>query len=138
MTYFEWTSDIELGHPQIDEQHKRLLLLGEALVEPLLDSADHKPGLAQLRALIDFVQEHFAFEEGLMRSVGYPELEQHAKYHASLLVELRTFYRKTQQGQRTDPAPLIRLLWDWLIRHIDLADRDFVALLRLVDPNRPR
>jgi hemerythrin len=136
VTYFEWTSDIELGHPQIDEQHKRLLLLGEAVVEPLLDSADHRPGLEQLRALIDFAQEHFAFEEGLMRSVGYSDLEQHAKYHASLLAELRTFYSKVQQGERTNPARQISFLWDWLVLHIDSQDRELVDWLKLVDPNR--
>jgi len=138
VAYFEWTNDLELGHPQIDEQHKRLLLLVEAVVGPLLDTADHKPGREQLQALIDFAQEHFAFEEGLMRSIGYTELEQHAKFHASLLVELRAFYSKVQQGQRTNPARMISFLWDWLILHIDSADRELVAWLRLVDPDRPQ
>ena len=137
MTCFEWTSDIRLGHPQIDEQHQRMLLLGEAIVRPLPDSAEHKPGLAQLRALIDFAQEHFAFEEGLMLSVGYSELEQHAKYHASLLAELRTYYGKVQQGERTDHARQISFLWDWLVLHIDSQDRQLVEWLRLVDADRP-
>ena len=138
MAYFEWTSDIELGHPQIDEQHKRLLLLGEAVVKPLMDSAEHKPGLAQLQALIDSAEEHFAFEELLMHSVGYSEAEQHAKYHASLLTELRTYCSKAQQGQNTNPVSLISFLWDWLSLHIDSTDRELVAWLRLIDPNHPR
>ncbi len=135
MAYFEWTSDMGLGHPQIDEQHKRLLLLGEAVVEPLLDSADHKPGLAQLQALIEYAEEHFAFEERLMRSIGYTEMEQHAKFHASLLLELRTFFSRVEQGERTNPAKMISFLWDWLILHIDSADRELVTWLGLVDPD---
>lgn len=67
MAYFEWTVAIELGHPQIDDQHRQLLLLGEAVVDPLLSAAEHRPGAAQLQALIDFAEEHFAFEEALMR-----------------------------------------------------------------------
>ena len=103
MSYFEWTSALGLGHAEIDEQHKRLLRLGEAVVEPLMNSSDHQPGASQLQALIGFAQDHFAFEEGLMRSTAYPEADQHAKYHASLLTELRTYSFRTQQGQNTNP-----------------------------------
>jgi hypothetical protein len=56
VTYFEWTSGIELGHAEIDGQHKRLLLLGEDLVETPISSAAHRPNATQLQALIDFAQ----------------------------------------------------------------------------------
>ncbi len=133
MAYFEWTSDIETGHLEIDEQHKRLLLLAEAVVEPLINSAEHRPGAARLQALIDFTQEHFAFEEALMRSAGYPAVEQHAKYHASLLKELSTYCFKVQRGENTNPVGLIAFLWNWLTLHINSADRELVAWLKSRD-----
>ena len=132
MAYFEWTSDIETGHPEIDEQHKRLLLLGQAAVELL--SAEHKPDATQLQALIDFAQEHFAFEEGLMRSAGYPEAEQHARDHASLLTELLVHCNKVHWGQNTDSVSLTNFLWNWLILHIDIADRELVVWLKTHEP----
>ena len=127
MSYFEWTSALGLGHAEIDEQHKRLLRLGEAVVEPLMNSADHQPRASQLQTLIDFAQEHFAFEEGLMRSTAYPEADQHAKYHASLLTELRTYCFRAQQGQNTNPVGLLTFLWNWLFLHITSEDRALVA-----------
>ena len=130
MAYFEWTVAIELGHPQIDDQHRQMLLLGEAVVDPLLSSAEHQPGAAQLQALIDFAKEHFAFEEGLMRSAAYPGADVHAKYHASLLTELTTYCKKVQRGQHTNPVGLISFLWNWLVLHIDSADRELVLWLR--------
>jgi hemerythrin len=138
VAYFEWTSAIELGHPQIDEQHKRLLLLCAAVIGPLINSGEPDPGTAQLQALIDFTQEHFAFEEGLMLSAGYPEAEQHAVYHASLLEEFRTYCYNVQLGQNTNPVEMNSFFWDWLVLHIDSADRELVAWLRLVDPDLPR
>jgi hemerythrin len=138
MTYFEWTSTNELGHSQIDEQHKRLLLLCAAVIGPLINSGELEPGTAQLQALIDFAQEHFAFEEDLMSSAGYPEAERHAKYHASLLEEFRTYCYNVQLGQNTNPDGMISFFWDWLVLHIDSADRELVAWLRLVDPDLPR
>lgn len=132
MTYFEWTSAFEIGHAEIDEQHKRLLLLGQAAVELL--SAEHKPDTTQLQALIDFAQEHFAFEEGLMRSAGYPGADQHAKYHSSLLTELRTYCFKAQRGLHTNPVGRF-FLWNWIVPHIDSADRDLVVWLNSHEPD---
>ena len=129
MTYFQWTSAIEIGHAQIDEQHKRLFLLGEAVVLPLINSAERKPAAVQLQALIDFTQEHFAFEEGLMRSAGFPEADRHAKFHASLLTELRTYCLKVRQSKNTNPVAMISFLWNWLILHINSADRELVVWL---------
>lgn len=130
MTYFEWTSAIEIGHAEIDAQHKRLLLLCTAVIEPLVNSAELKPDAAQLQALIGFAQEHFAYEEGLMRSVGYPDAEWHAKHHASLLEEFRTYCYKVQRGQSTNPVGLMSFLWSWLNLHIDSADRELVVWLK--------
>ena len=129
MTDFEWTSAIALGHTEIDEQHKRLLLLAEALVESLLSSAEHKPGAAQLQALIEFAEEHFAFEEGLMRSARYPEAERHAKNHASLLTEITTYAHRVERGQYFNP-PAGLISFQWFIQHIDEADRDLVVWLK--------
>ena len=134
MTYFEWTSDIETGHTEIDEQHKRLLLLGEAVAETLMDSPNHNPAAEQLQALIDFAQEHFAFEEGLMRSAGYPGADQHAKYHSSLLTELRTYCFKAQRCLHTNPVGRF-FLWNWIVPHIDSADRDLVVWLKSHEPD---
>ena len=135
MTDFEWTNVIEIGHGEIDVQHKRLLDLCTDVIELLLNSADLKSGARQLQALIDFTGQHFAFEEGLMRSVNYPELERHSKYHASLLAELRMFYYRVQQGENTDPVGLMSFLWSWLNLHIDSVDRELVDWLRAHEPD---
>jgi len=129
MTYFEWSDAIEVGHAEIDAQHQRLLQLGEAIVESLTDPNQHKPSAAPLRALIDYVQEHFAYEEGLMRSADYPGMDQHVKHHASLLKELRTYFFRVQRGDHSNPVGLISFLWNWIVLHIDSADRELVVWL---------
>jgi hemerythrin len=130
VTDFKWTSAVEIGHPEIDGQHKRLFMLAEAVAESVVKSADHLPDSARLQALVDFSREHFAFEEGLMRSAGYPEAERHAKYHVALLSELKTFCARTDRGMDTNPAGLIDFLWAWLLLHIDTSDREMAAWLK--------
>jgi hemerythrin-like metal-binding protein len=135
VAYFEWTSGIELGHTEIDEQHKRLLLLGEDLVEPLTNSAARKPSATRLQALIDFAQEHFAFEEGLMRSTGYPGAGEHAGCHTMLLVDLRNYCFRVERGLHTDPFGVISFLWHWIVLHIGSEDRDLVIWLKSHEPD---
>jgi len=137
MTYFEWTSAIELGHTQIDEQHKHLLLLGkDVVVNTLMNFADHRPpDPRKLQALIDFTQEHFLFEEGLMRSAGYPRADEHAQSHASLLVELMAFCRRVQRELYADPVGLVSPLWKWFALHIDADDRDLAVWLKAHEPD---
>lgn len=65
-----------------------------------------------------------------MRSAGYPEADLHAKYHASLLTELKAYCVKVQQGQNTNPAGLISFLWNWPVLHIDSADRQLVVWMK--------
>jgi hemerythrin len=135
VTYFEWSGGIELGHAEIDGQHKRLLLLGEDLVEPPISSAVHKPSATKLQALIDFAQEHFAFEENLMRSMGYPGADEHANVHTLLLADLRKYCFRVQRGLHTDPAGLTSFLWHWIVLHIGSEDRDLVIWLKSNDPD---
>jgi hemerythrin len=134
VTYIEWNDDIALGHAEIDKQHKQLFLLAEAVVGTLMNSAGRQPGAPELQALTDFAQEHFAFEEGLMRSVAYPEADRHGKNHALLMTELSSYCLSVQDGHHTKPAGLTAFLWNWIARHITSEDRDLVVWVRSHDP----
>ena len=132
MVYFEWNSQIELGHSLLDEQHKRLFSLGEAIAETLADSADHQPVVSALLALIDFVRHHFATEEGLMRASNYPGVDAHARLHTFLLAELDEYCRKVQRDRVANltVTGLVAFLLNWLVVHIDSTDRELVDWLR--------
>src|ERR1035437_5539001 len=123
-----------IGHPEIDKQHERLFLLGETAVESLTNSDEKNLVVAELRAFIVFAQEHFKYEENLMRLSGYPEADRHARDHASLLMELIGHCTKVQWGQSTNPESMTAFLWNWLILHIDIADRELVAWLKSREP----
>jgi len=127
-----------LGYTEIDEQHKRLLLLGADLVEPLISSAAPKPIATRLHALIAFAQGHFAFEEGLMRANAYPGADEHAIFHTSLLADLRKHCFRLEQGLPADTVGLISFLWHWIVLHIVSEDRVLVNWLKSHDPDGGR
>jgi hemerythrin len=137
--YFEWNSQVELGHPLIDQQHKRLFSLSEAVAQTLADSEARRPAEEALRALIDFVRVHFATENGLMREADFPDAGEHARAHGQLLAELEEYCRKVQQGKNASltVTGLVAYLWHWLIMHINAADRELVVWLRSRETHRP-
>ncbi|MBI4290715.1 MAG: hemerythrin family protein [Betaproteobacteria bacterium] len=135
MTDFKWTNVIEVGHAEIDAQHRRLLHLCTDVIERLLHSGDPKSSMSQLQELIDFTEEHFEFEEDLMRSVNYPGLDRHAKYHSLLLAELRTFVYRVHQGEGATAVGTMSFLWSWLNLHIDSMDRELTDWLGTHEPD---
>jgi len=133
VAYFEWNSQFELGYPLLDEQHKRLFSLSEAVAQTLADSAERRSAAA-LQALIDFSREHFAAEEGLMRASNYPGADAHARLHTSLLTELDEYCLKVQRDWNANltVTGLVAFLWHWLIVHINSTDRELVGWLHRV------
>ena len=129
MAYLNWTSANELGHPEIDDQHKQLFVLGQAVLESLTHRDKKDVAVAKITALIELAQEHFKYEEGLMRSAGYPGLDQHAKFHASLLSDLRVHCDKVQWDPNINPADLTNYLRDWLKLHVDSEEKELVLWL---------
>lgn len=127
--YFEWTPEVSVGHAQIDDEHKQLFALAEAIIEPLSSNAEHPQKEASLQALINFARKHFAHEEELMRTAGYADAESHANVHASLIKELETYCARVHMRSHTNPAGLVAYVWSWLVTHIDTSDRQFVAWL---------
>lgn len=134
MNEFNWTNVVELGHAEIDRQHKHLALLGRDVVESAVNSVDHKPDPVKLRALTDSVLEHFAFEESLMRSTGYPDTERHVKYHSSLIMEFGSYLAKMHSDQDAGPTDLINYLWSWLSVHGVSADLELFDWLKTHQP----
>ncbi len=129
MSYFEWTDGLRLGQTEIDEQHKKLLSLGEAVMKSRGSSDPETAGLQALRDLLAFAQKHFSFEERLMRTKQYPEFEEHRRQHAELLGQLSAYCSEREAVPEARLIAEVTFLWNWLFLHINSADRDLVAWL---------
>lgn len=130
MTSLRWTSELELGHAAIDEQHRRLLLLCQELAESPINPPANEPTEKRLHALIDLTEAHFAFEEDLMRSTRYQGVAEHANFHETLLAQLRAFSVRMRRGARTDSVALHNFFGHWIFAHICTEDRDMVIWLK--------
>jgi len=119
----QWTSELSVGIPEIDEQHQELYRRAERLIFAIRagDRSEIEP---LLRFLSDYVISHFECEERWMDEAEYPGLDVHRDLHRRFRDDLAEM---TREYQRKGPTPLVALsihnwLADWLRRHIGGAD----------------
>jgi hemerythrin len=84
----KWSTAFEIGVAEIDTQHRHLFALAEA-VGTGLAKRDIGLAAAKVREFIEAAQRHFASEERILARAGFPEIEAHKVYHASLLAKAK-------------------------------------------------
>jgi len=127
----EFTSDLEVNVPRIDEQHKSLI----ALINDLMvwsNAAANKDEIDKAIAHLGaYVVEHFRDEEELQRDSGYPKYDFHKREHEKFLAafqELKTKY--DEQGASFNfTMELNKSIIDWIMRHIKVMDKELGAFV---------
>lgn len=125
MHIIEWTSEFVLGIDEIDEQHKALVGMINAL-----DASTHGDGSQDtvrrlLNELNDYVRDHLAFEERLMAGGGCTQelVTRHLGEHSYFRSVLKDLTSDFENGRRSITIPLIEYLVHWLLHHIVVVDR---------------
>jgi hemerythrin-like metal-binding protein len=133
----EWTSEFVLGIDEIDEQHKALVGMINAL-----DASTHgESGQDTVRRLLvelnDYVRDHFAFEERLMSGGGCTQelVTRHLGEHAYFRSVLKDLTSDFEKGRRSITIPLIEYLVHWLLHHIVVVDRAMAHQVNSASPD---
>jgi len=122
----QFDSTCLLGIDAIDRQHRRLFEIAGRVYENLSGGDEAHAAVASTAAeLLDYTATHFADEEAMMQSAGYPGLEAHRREHAELLSKVHDMEMRAGFGERSLPADMSRFLLAWLVGHIRTSDRKF-------------
>lgn len=125
--FFPWTSDLAVGVPTMDDQHKVLL----RLINRLADLTESGGGGASIRIvlgqLVDYTRFHFKDEESVMARHGFPGIDAHRKIHAEFVAEVERLASSVGRGAEVDAASLLPVLKDWLVKHIQGTDKIYGA-----------
>ncbi len=114
----EWLDAYKIGDAVIDAQHQ---LWFERINGFLL--AEDRISLMHCETLMhQYTRVHFKYEETLMRSVRYPEIEQHIGQHNDLLGHFREISSQIA-NDTLDRAKWKTFLSDWLLNHIRFTDQ---------------
>jgi hemerythrin len=122
-----WTSAHDVGVAMMDQQHRQLADHLNDLAASLRRGDDPAAISDKLAATFSYARHHFESEEHLMDRHGFKDAATHREIHGHLLDDLRSF----SVGCDTRSLSLTtRFLQEWLLRHMDSADRELARALR--------
>ncbi len=124
----DWGPDLRVGHPQLDAQHRGLILLGQQVVD-LLDAPETEPGQFHrlLNDVADAMRRHFLAEEAVLQANRCPRLLEHRALHDRYLERMTELLYGTTTGV-VDKAGLARLIHELIDGHVrqeDMALRSY-------------
>jgi hemerythrin len=126
-----WHEGMELGHAEIDGQHRELCRRMEILVETCIAGDPARSVDEILDFLGEYVKTHFHTEEELMLRHGYIAYQFHKDQHTQFLGNLQFLKERAhQESKSADMALQInQMLIDWFQNHILNIDRAAVSFL---------
>jgi hemerythrin len=119
----QWRDSYRTCIPEIDEQHIGLFEAAASLADAMERGEGERGVRMVLLTLLEYTRSHFAFEEALLRSVGYPELDKHLLEHAQFVATLRKWI---DEPEFVAPKEVLAFIEQWLVAHIARSDAAYV------------
>ena len=127
MDLITWTPALDTGITEIDDQHRELVRLINALHAAVRSGDPSAPWEQTHEQLVDYVSIHFRDEEQRMAQASYPFLHEHHQQHGAFAIKLVRMAR--QEGGVASADGLLAFLKTWLIDHIQGTDQRYVPFL---------
>lgn len=127
-----WKDEYGVGIPAIDEQHKKLFDIANAISELLnnsllLDKYDQI--VSVLNELHDYTVEHFATEEAIMLKHKYRKFLSHKAIHNDFIQKITSVdLGQIDNEQNLYLKDILNFVTEWLISHILQEDKHIIEL----------
>ena len=122
--FMQWSDNLDTGIDTIDQQHRKIVDYINELHRAAQGSDRELIGKV-LNALIDYTISHFGFEEEMLESSHYDDIEEHKRLHEEFITRIRMHLANHQKGDDVARA-LTGELQIWLIAHISREDQRYV------------
>ncbi|BFM41068.1 bacteriohemerythrin [Synechocystis sp. LKSZ1] len=126
----KWQSEYESGNSLVDEQHKGLFSLINALNNAMLEGQGKTLLKQTIQSLYDYTNVHFSTEEEYMRSHDYPGYQEHRQKHEDLKKRVLEFQEEFSHQTSQLTIHLSHFLTNWLIEHIQKEDLKMIQYCR--------
>ena len=116
---FDWREEYAVGNDELDNQHKYLFRLGNDIQNAEIGNIKK-----YVMELYKYTREHFQQEEEHMKTILFPDLENHRSLHNKLLSDLNTV--SEDFDQKSDSVEKFKaFFFTWLTDHILQQDKKY-------------
>jgi hemerythrin-like metal-binding protein len=134
MEFTGWDESYSVGHPRMDEHHRKVFEILADLKMAMASSdvlLEYNAEWQIAERLVNHASIHLAEEEAIMAAVGYPDLERHKESHRFFMSKVGELEYGMGVGSET-PAleKLCSFLENWLANHILGADQQYASYVK--------
>lgn len=129
MPKIEWNDELSVGLKEVDDQHKELIRIVNAVIKAVKLGRDQRVVGNVMRKLREYIVFHFSEEEKLMESVRFPDRGIHVSEHARLKREVKDYQRQMYNNVDITSENVLEFLKGWLIGHILAYDRELARFI---------
>lgn len=123
MNIIKWEKEFETGIDVIDFQHKVVLSRGNEVMRELNNKSSKYIIEMLLKDLIDYLFNHFNFEESLFDFISYIDIEKHLIEHQYFRDKLISIINKFLNDEKSIEEDLTLFLNEWINTHILITDK---------------
>jgi len=127
----DWQTAYDSGHPVIDNQHRALFDLANALLPAMLSRRPAEELEVMISALAQEVNQHFQDEEKIFTAAEFPMAEKHISIHGRLVDQLAGLVDRFHGGTLGIEDLYAFLVNGLISRHMLEEDLEFFSYLKI-------
>jgi hemerythrin len=118
MGFLKWKNKYSVNVAEIDEQHKKLFDLVNAMYDAMHAGKGRDMIGTVVDEFVDFTDYHFKAEERLLLQHGYPDFFEHKEMHDTLVRKAQSLKEAFDSGHSPTTIEVMLVLANWLNLHI--------------------
>ena len=129
MPLMSWKEEYNVKIDRIDQQHRKLVDLINALNDAM-SKGQAKDVLDKiLNDLVSYCANHFKVEEQLMQANAYPDFAEHKDKHDKMTAKVLSLKKEVAAGKKMISLDVMNFLEQWLDKHILGTDKKYGPFL---------
>ena len=118
MGSIQWVDSLSIGVESIDDEHKKLIKIANAIVE-IAKQPESKDRVIKAFSMIrEYTVAHFDNEEKYMASIKYAELGAHRQEHADLKRKVKEYQTMLYHAEVISNDEVLSFMKSWLVEHV--------------------
>ncbi len=130
MAFINWNESYSVHIKQLDEQHKKLFQIVNALYDAMKNGKGNDVLAGVFDELINYTKLHFSTEENLLKIHNYPNLTAHKMEHERLVNQVLDLQKQFMDGGAALSIKVSNFLKEWLMNHIKKSDMAYSKYLK--------
>ena len=126
----QWTENLSVGNETLDQEHQKWISLLNDFYDGLKAGKSKEKLTELVVGMLDYTKYHFADEERYMKSIGFPDFDNHKAKHDFYVGKITEFYEKIQNNKLILSLEVTNFLKNWLINHIEGTDKKYAEFAK--------